>query len=113
MMAFAGARRWDLAARLLRALDRRLAGREHGANYDMTRLVGLPACRALLAYARGEHAEAHALLRALPPVAHRLGGSHAQRDVLQLTRAAAEVAARRAPKRFSGDLHATPRLAAA
>jgi tetratricopeptide (TPR) repeat protein len=113
MMAFAGARRWDLAARLLRALDRRLSGPHRGANYDMTRLVGLPACRALLAYARGEHAEAQALLRALPPVAHRLGGSHAQRDVFQLTRAAAEAAARRAPKRFLGDLHATPRLTAA
>lgn len=111
MMAFAGAGRWDLAARLLRALDRRLAGGSHGANYDMTRLVGLPACRALLAYARGEHAEAHALLRALPPVAHRLGGSHAQRDVFQLTRAAAEAAARRAPNRFSGGLRAAfPRL---
>jgi hypothetical protein len=29
------------------------------------------------------------VLRALPPVAHLIGGSHAQRDVLQLTRAAA------------------------
>ncbi|HZM32846.1 MAG TPA: tetratricopeptide repeat protein [Burkholderiales bacterium] len=46
MMAFAGARRWDLAARLLRALDRRLSSPDRGANYDMTRLVGVPACRA-------------------------------------------------------------------
>ena len=35
---------------------------------------------------------AERLLRALPPVAHRIGGSHAQRDVLQLTRAAAAAA---------------------
>ena len=55
----------------------------------MTRLVGYPACRALAAFGRGEHAAAEALLRGLPPVAHRIGGSHAQRDVLQLTRAVA------------------------
>jgi tetratricopeptide (TPR) repeat protein len=113
MMAFAGARRWDLAARLLRALDRRLAGPVRGANHDMTRLVGLPACRAILAHARGEHAEAQAILRALPPVAHRLGGSHAQRDVFQLTRAAAEAAARRSLRSEPGGFHATGSLAAA
>jgi hypothetical protein len=94
MMAFAGAERWDLAQRLLAAQERRLA-RPAGANRDMTRLVGYPACRALLAFARGDYGAAEALLRSLPPVAHRIGGSHAQRDVLHLTRAAA--AARRAP----------------
>ena len=94
MMAFAGAERWDLAQRLLSAQERRLA-RPAGANRDMTRLVGYPACRALLAFARGDYGAAEALLRSLPPVAHRIGGSHAQRDVLYLTRAAA--AARRAP----------------
>jgi hypothetical protein len=94
MMAFAGAERWDLAQRLLAAQQRRLA-RPTGANRDMTRLVGYPACRALLAFGRGDYGAAEALLRSLPPVAHRIGGSHAQRDVLHLTRAAA--AARRAP----------------
>jgi hypothetical protein len=88
MMAFAGAERWDLAQRLLAAQERRLA-RPAGANRDMTRLVGYPACRALLAFARGDYRAAEALLRSLPPVAHRIGGSHAQRDVLQLTRGAA------------------------
>lgn len=88
MMAFAGAGRFELGHRLLSAQIRRVA-RTGGANYDMTRLVGLPACRALLLFARGEYAASEALLRALPPVAHRVGGSHAQRDVLRLTRAAA------------------------
>ena len=73
---------------LLAALQRRVV-RTAGTNYDMTRLVGLPACRALVAFGAGDFAAAEALLRALPPVAHRIGGSHAQRDVLQLTRAAA------------------------
>jgi len=92
MMAFVGAGRRDLASRLIAAQERRVA-RPSGANHDMTRLVGLPASRALAAYGRGEFAFAAQLLRALPPVAHRIGGSHAQRDVLHLTRAAA--AARR------------------
>ena len=52
-------------------------------------LVGLPANRALAAFGHGDFATAARLLRALPPVAHRIGGSHAQRDVLHLTRAAA------------------------
>ena len=94
MMAFAGAGRWDLAQRLL-AAQQRLLVRPGGANRDMTQLVGYPASRALAAFARGEYRAAEALLRSLPPVTHRIGGSHAQRDVLQLTRAAA--AARRSP----------------
>jgi tetratricopeptide (TPR) repeat protein len=95
MMAFVGAARWDCAERLLAAQARRVA-RPFGANHDMTRLVGLPACKALAAYGRGNYTQAEALLRALPPVAHRIGGSHAQRDVLQLTRA--EAARRRTKK---------------
>jgi tetratricopeptide (TPR) repeat protein len=95
MMAFASARRWDLAERLIAAQIRRLS-QGWGTNHDMTRLVGLPASRAVLALVRGQPAKAETLLRGLPPVAHRLGGSHAQRDVLQLTRAAAAEAARRA-----------------
>jgi hypothetical protein len=62
----------------------------------MTRLVGYPASKALALYARENYAEAEALLRALPLVAHRIGGSHAQRDVLELTSDAA--ARRRVPK---------------
>jgi tetratricopeptide (TPR) repeat protein len=88
MMAFVGAERWDWAQRLLAAQEKRLA-RPGGANHDMTRLVGYPACRALVAFGRGDFRLAETLLRALPPVAHRIGGSHAQRDVLTLTRAAA------------------------
>ena len=88
MMAFIGGERPDGASRLLAAQERRLE-RRSGANHDMTRLVGLPANRALAAFGRGDFATAARLLRALPPVAHRIGGSHAQRDVLHLTRAAA------------------------
>lgn len=94
VMAFVAVRRWASAERVLAAMARRLT-RTSGANYEMTSLVGLPASRALIAFGRGQFARAETLLRSLPPVAHRLGGSHAQRDVLQLTRAAAAAGARR------------------
>jgi hypothetical protein len=87
MMAFAGAAREDLAQRLLDA-TRRTAARP-GAVGAMARLVSEPAARALHAFGRGDYASAEQLLRALPPVSHRIGGSHAQRDVLELTRFAA------------------------
>jgi tetratricopeptide (TPR) repeat protein len=88
MMSFVGARRWDYAERLLRAQASRAAA-PRAMNHQTIERVGLPACRALLAYGHGDYAEAEAVLRALPPVEHLIGGSHAQRDVLQLTRAAA------------------------
>ena len=50
-----------------------------------TRHIGLPACRALRAFGRGDDALAVALFASMPPLAHRLGGSQAQRDVLDLT----------------------------
>jgi tetratricopeptide (TPR) repeat protein len=87
MMAFAGAERWDLARVLLAAQAERVLKR--GTNSDMTRLVGLPACRALLEFGRGNYSLAEELLAQLPPIAYRVGGSQAQRDVLELTRAAA------------------------
>jgi tetratricopeptide (TPR) repeat protein len=87
MMAFAGAGRSDLARTLLAAQAQRILKR--GTNSAMTRLVGLPASRALLAFGRGQYEIAGKLLADLPPIAHRIGGSQAQRDVLDLTRAAA------------------------
>ena len=68
MMAFIGGQRPDGVRRLLAAQERRLE-RRSGANHDMTRLVGLPAYRALAAFGRGDFATAARLLRALPPVA--------------------------------------------
>lgn len=101
MMAFAAAERADLARTLLAAQAERILQR--GTNSAMTRLVGLPACRALLAFARGELAVAESLLADLPPIAHRIGGSQAQRDVLELTRAAAAAMTARTMNAASAD----------
>ena len=83
MLAFVGAHDWDQAQRLEHVLNRsRSLPTRHGKT---TRQVGLPACRALIAFGQGNDALATTLLVSLPALAHRLGGSHAQRDVLRLT----------------------------
>jgi len=83
MLAFVGAGDHRRADRLERTL--RAAAAQRSRHGDTTRQIGLPACRAIRAFARGDDARALTLLASLPPVAHRIGGSHAQRDVLNLT----------------------------
>ncbi len=83
MLAFVGAREWTNARRLERSLVTAQARpTRHAAT---TRQLGLPACRALMAYGRGDDPQVIRLLAGVPAHAHRLGGSHAQRDVLHLT----------------------------
>jgi hypothetical protein len=83
MLALVGARDWAQANRLeSELLRRRPFATRHG---ETTRLIGLPACRGLIAFGRGRYARAVELLSALPAFAGRIGGSHAQRDVLYLT----------------------------
>ena len=83
MLAFVGARDWARAQRLDATLaERQSLDTRHAAS---TRQLGLPACRALVAFGHGDDALAIAQLAAVPALAHRLGGSHAQRDVLHLT----------------------------
>jgi len=83
MLSFVGARDWDRAKRLELVLTRANSlPTRHG---ETTRQLGLPACRALIAFGRGNDTLAIGLLARLPALAHRIGGSHAQRDVLRLT----------------------------
>ncbi len=83
MLALVGARDWTGAHALENELMRRhnLATR-HG---ETTRLVGLAACRAIMAFGRGDYSRCVELLGRLPPWVQRIGGSHAQRDVFYLT----------------------------
>ena len=83
MLAFVGARDWNLARRLERELEQRQG--PHTRHGETTRRIGLPASRALIAFGRGDYSSAISLLASLPALAHRIGGSHAQRDVLHLT----------------------------
>lgn len=83
MLALVGARDWGRAQHLESELNQRQHfATRHG---ETTRLIGLPACRAIIAFGRGDYARSIELLGALPEFARRIGGSHAQRDVLYLT----------------------------
>lgn len=83
MLAFVAAADWQPARSLESVLvSSQSLPTRHGRT---TRDIGLPACRALMAFGRGDDALATTLLASLPALAHRLGGSHAQRDVLHLT----------------------------
>jgi hypothetical protein len=54
-------------------------------NLEFTRDVGHPATRAIQAFGQGRYAECVELLRPIRHIAHRFGGSHAQRDLLEQT----------------------------
>jgi hypothetical protein len=87
MMAFVGADRMGDAARLLDAQQQALAA--GGDNAGFLKDVGLGATQAIHQFALGRYAEAAELLRRVRRDAARFGGSHAQRDVLDLTLIAA------------------------
>ncbi|SEF17754.1 hypothetical protein SAMN05428954_7043 [Streptomyces sp. 2112.3] len=85
VMAYVGAGRFSQAQRLVRDREDWLAADGGVSNRAMTADVGLPVCRALIAYGRQDYGRAVDLLL---PVRHRLhtfGGSHAQRDAIQRT----------------------------
>lgn len=83
MMAFVGAGRADLAETLLQAQADAI--RADGDNAGFTRDVGQPVARAIQRFGVADYAEAVRLLRPIRAIAHRFGGSHAQRDVIDLT----------------------------
>lgn len=88
LMALIGRRDADGASALVAAVQRR-AERGSDSNAAMAREVGLPLMRGLLAFDAGA---ADAAVRELAPLretAHRFGGSHAQRDVIDQTLLAA------------------------
>lgn len=92
MMAFAGASRWQDATTLIESQI--LLAAESHTNAMMTRTVGLPACKGVLAFGLERYEEAADFLARLPAVAHRLGGSNAQHNIIALTH---EAASRRLP----------------
>ena len=83
MMAFVGAGRSRAAEAVLEA--QREAMEAVGDNAAFLREVGHAATQAIKAYGDGNYAETVRLLRSVRNHAHRFGGSHAQRDLLDLT----------------------------
>ncbi|MEU5878747.1 tetratricopeptide repeat protein [Spirillospora sp. NPDC047279] len=86
VMAFVGAGRLAEAERLIADREAYLTRPlPHVTNQAMTARVGLPVCRALLAFGRADHATAVDLLAPIRHHVNDFGGSHAQRDVVQKT----------------------------
>jgi tetratricopeptide (TPR) repeat protein len=83
VMAHVGAKNFDQAERVAASLEARAQG--VGTNAMMSRDVGLPLARALIAFARGSYADCISLLLPIRTIANRFGGSHAQRDIIHLT----------------------------
>jgi len=83
MMAFVGAGLEAPATTLLEA--QREAMRGNDDNVAFTRDVGHPLTLAIKAFGEAKYAEAVRLIRPIRSIAHRFGGSHAQRDVIDLT----------------------------
>jgi hypothetical protein len=88
LMALIGRQDAAGAAALVAAVQRR-AERGTDSNAAMAREVGLPLMRGLLAVDAGAAADAIAQLAPLREIAHRFGGSHAQRDLIDQTLLAA------------------------
>jgi len=83
MMAFVGAGLGEPARLLLQAQEQAMAG--GGDNAGFTRDVGHPLTLAIKAFGDGDYARTVDLLRPIRSIAYRFGGSHAQRDVIDLT----------------------------
>jgi hypothetical protein len=83
VMAFVGAGRLEQIAQVMEAQDRAMAAA--GDNARFTREVGRPVVLGLKAFGEGDYAGCIAAIQPVIPIANRFGGSHAQRDVLDLT----------------------------
>ena len=83
MMAFVGAGKRDLQHKVLEV---QIAAMERaGDNARFTREVGHAVAKGIKAFGDGDYAQSVRLIRPVRNIASRFGGSHAQRDVLDLT----------------------------
>ncbi len=84
MIAFVGADRPREQAAVIEA-QRAAMAQEESDNAAFTRDVGHPAALAVQAFGQGDFARCCELLRPIRSRAHRFGGSHAQRDLIDLS----------------------------
>jgi tetratricopeptide (TPR) repeat protein len=84
MMTFVGDGRKAASEKLLNA-NERYVKHANDANAAMSRIIGLPFCRALQAFAQGDYARCVDLMLPIRYRTHRLGGSFAQRDIIAWT----------------------------
>ncbi len=94
IIAFAGAGRLDDIRSVIDAQQRWLENAS-GSNARMSREVGLPAIRAVLAFIEDRHDDVIDELMPIRRIFNHFGGSHAQRDALQRTLLESALRARR------------------
>jgi hypothetical protein len=82
MMALAATRRFDAAGRMLEGM-RAFAAKDEGTLAPLVGDYALPISEAILARGREDYAKACSLMRPTLDGMYRLGGSHAQQDVLE------------------------------
>ncbi|MWA08871.1 tetratricopeptide repeat protein [Streptomyces sp. BA2] len=86
VMAYVGAGRLSDAERLVKDREQWLARPGPSvSNHAMTREIGIPVCRALIAYGQRRYARVVELLAPIRYHLNSFGGSHAQRDAIQRT----------------------------
>jgi tetratricopeptide (TPR) repeat protein len=86
VMSYVGAGELGRAEALIASRERYVAEEHPGVtNHWMTARVGLPVCRAVLAFGRGEYGQVVDLLYPIRAHVNDFGGSHAQRDAVQRT----------------------------
>ncbi|MFI5953440.1 tetratricopeptide repeat protein [Cryptosporangium sp. NPDC051539] len=98
VMAYVGAGRYDLADALIADRVAWLGTDRTGvSNQAMTARVGVPVCRALVAFGRGQYDAVVDLLVPIRGYVNEFGGSHAQRDAVYKTLVEASLRAGRLP----------------
>jgi hypothetical protein len=95
VMAFVGAGDAKLVDTVIEAQKEAMKG--HDDNVAFTRDVGHPLTLAFKAFGEGNYRETIRLMRPIRGIANRFGGSHAQRDVIDLTLIEAALRAGDAP----------------
>ncbi len=83
ILALVAAGRDSAVTQLLAELE--AAASRSGTNAMMSRDVGLPLAKGIVAFGRGHFADAIDAIEPTRDGAHRFGGSHAQRDLITLT----------------------------
>ena len=107
VIALVGSGRLDAADEVLSAVE--AAARDNaGVTRMMASDVGIASCRAIIEFGREHYAEVVRRLLPIRTLAHRFGGSHAQRDIL--TQTLIEAALRSDQQGLAGNLVSERRL---
>lgn len=84
VIAFVGSGRFDEASEVLAAVES-AAANNTGVSAMMAGDVGIATCTAMIAFGQQAYQQVIELLLPIRTIAHRFGGSHAQRDILTQT----------------------------